>query len=111
MLLALEFPDYASDLLQDKRSILVRVGWQRGMIMHNVLVLGSFVILGMAFVFGLPLRVGWPVFFVLPIGLFQVWIMNRIADGAKPNWNLLMLVATSTFGLAAYLLTFAFWTH
>ena len=111
MLFALEFPDYASDLKQGKRPILVRVGWQRGMLIHNVLVLGSFVILGMAFVFGLPLRVGWPVFLVLPIGLFQVWMMNRIADGAKPNWNLLMLVAVSTFGLTAYILTFAFWTH
>jgi 1,4-dihydroxy-2-naphthoate octaprenyltransferase len=111
MLLALEFPDYASDIMQGKRPILVRVGWQRSMIIHNVLVLGSFVILGMAFVFGLPLRVGWPVFFVLPIGLFQVWMMNRIADGAKPNWNLLVLVAASTFGLTAYLFTFAFWTH
>jgi 1,4-dihydroxy-2-naphthoate octaprenyltransferase len=111
MLLALEFPDYASDLIQGNRPILVRVGWQRGMIIHNILVLGSFVVLGMAFVFGLPLRIGWPVFFVLPIGLFQIWMMNRIADGAKPNWNLLMLVAVSTFGLTAYLLTFAFWTH
>jgi 1,4-dihydroxy-2-naphthoate octaprenyltransferase len=111
MVLALEFPDYASDLKLGNRPILVRVGWQRGMLMHNILVIGSFVILGMAFVFGLPLRVGWPVFFVFPIGLFQIWMMNRIADGAKPNWNLLTLVALSTFGLTAYILTFAFWTH
>ena len=111
MLLALELPDYASDLKQGKRPILIRIGWQRGMIVHNILVLGSFFILGLAFVFGLPLSVGWPVLFVLPIGLFQIWMMNRIANGAKPNWNLLVLVAVSTFGLTAYLLTFAFWTH
>jgi 1,4-dihydroxy-2-naphthoate octaprenyltransferase len=111
MLLALEFPDYASDLKQGIKPILIRIGWQRGMIIHNIMILGSFVILGLAFVFGLPLRVGWPVFFVLPIGLFQIWMMNRIADGAKPNWNLLALVAASTFGLTAYILTFAFWTH
>jgi len=37
--------------------------------------------------------------------------MNRIADGAKPNWNLLILIALSTFGLTTYLLTFSFWTH
>lgn len=111
MLLALEFPDYASDIKQGKRPVIVRIGWQRGMIVHNFLVLGSFVILGIAFVFGLPLSVGWPVIFVLPIGLFQIWMMNRIADGAKPNWNLLVLVAISTFGLTTYLLTFAFWTH
>jgi 1,4-dihydroxy-2-naphthoate octaprenyltransferase len=111
MLLALEFPDYASDINQGVRPLLVRVGWQRGMVIHNFLILGSFVILGIAFVFGLPLRVGWPVFFVLPIGIFQIWMMNRIADGAKPNWNLLILVSVSTFGLTTYLLTFAFWTH
>jgi len=111
MLLALEFPDYASDIKQGKRPAIVRIGWQRGMIIHNILILVSFVILGMAFIFGLPLSVGWPVFFVLPIGLFQIWMMNRIADGAKPNWNLLVLVSISTFGLTTYLLTFAFWTH
>jgi 1,4-dihydroxy-2-naphthoate octaprenyltransferase len=111
MLLALEFPDYASDLKQGKRPAIVRIGWQRGMIIHNILILVSFVILGAAFVFGLPLSVGWPVIFVLPIGLFQIWMMNRIADGAKPNWNLLVLVSISTFGLTTYLLTFAFWTH
>jgi len=111
LLLALEFPDYASDIKQGKRPAIVRIGWQRGMLIHNILILVSFVFLGMAFVFGLPLSVGWPVIFVLPIGLFQIWMMNRIADGAKPNWNLLVLVAISTFGLTTYLLTFAFWTH
>ncbi len=111
MLLALEFPDYASDIKQGKRPAIVRIGWQRGMLIHNILILISFVILGMAFVFGLPLSVGWSVIFVLPIGLFQIWMMNRIADGAKPNWNLLILVSISTFGLTTYLLTFAFWTH
>ncbi len=111
MLLALELPDYASDITQGKRPILVRIGWQRGMILHNLLILISFVILGMAFVFGLPLNVAWPVILVLPFGLFQIWQMIRIADGVKPNWNLLVLSAISTFGLAAYILTYAFWTH
>ena len=111
MLLALEFPDYASDITQGKKPILVRMGWQRGMIIHNVLILGSFVILGMGLVFGLPLSIGWPVIFVLPVGLFQVWMMNRIADGAKPHWKQLVLISVATFGLTTYLLTFAFWTH
>lgn len=111
MLMALEFPDYAADLKRGKRPIIVRIGWQLGMLWHNVLVLGSFVIIGIAIAFGLPLRLAWPVFLVLPVGLFQIWMMNRIGDGAKPNWNLLVLIALSTFGLTAYILTFAFWTH
>ena len=111
MLLALEFPDYASDLKQGKKPIIIRIGWQRGMLLHNVLILASFVLLGLAFVFGLPLRLGWPVFLVLPVGLFQIWMMNRIGDGAKPNWNLLVLIALSTFYLTSYIFTFAFWIH
>lgn len=111
MLIALELPDYASDISQGKQPILVRIGWQRGMMLHNLLILISFVIIGLAFVFGLPLNVAWPVILVLPFGLFQIWQMNRIADGAKPNWNLLVLSAISTFGLAAYILAYAFWTH
>lgn len=111
MLLAMEFPDYASDITEGKRPAIVRVGWQRAMQLHNVLILGSFVIFGLAFALGLPFHIAWPVIFVLPVGLYQMWIMNRIADGARPNWNLVELVAVSTFGLTAYILTFAFWTH
>ena len=111
MLLALEFPDYASDLKLGKKPMLVIVGWQRGMLIHNLLILGGFVVLGIAFALGLPVNVAWPVVFVLPVGLFQIWMMNRIGDGIKPNWNLLLLVAISTFAFTAYILTFAFWTH
>jgi 1,4-dihydroxy-2-naphthoate octaprenyltransferase len=111
MLLALEFPDYAADIKQEKRSMLIRIGWQRGMLFHNVLILLSFVLFGLAFTLGLPLSVAWPVIFVLPVALYQVWMMNRIADGAKPNWNILILISIATFILTAYILTFAFWTH
>lgn len=111
MLLALEFADYASDLKQGKKPILIRIGWQRGMLMHNLLILGGFVILGIAFALGLPFSVAWPVVFVLPVGLFQILLMERIGAGAKPNWNLLLLISISTYGLTAYILTYAFWTH
>jgi 1,4-dihydroxy-2-naphthoate polyprenyltransferase len=111
MVMALEFPDYASDIKQGKKPILIRIGWQKGMQLHNLLVLGSFVILGIAFLVGFPFRLGWSVFLALPLAIFQTWMMNRISDGAKPNWNLFVMVALSTFGLTTYLLTFTFWTH
>jgi 1,4-dihydroxy-2-naphthoate octaprenyltransferase len=111
MVLALEFPDYASDIKQGKKPILIRIGWQKGMQLHNVLVLGCFILLGIAFLVGLPFRIGWSVFLALPVAIFQTWMMNRISDGAKPNWDLFVLIALSTFGLTTYLLSFAFWTH
>jgi len=111
MLIAFEFPSYASDIKYERRPILVKIGWQKGMVLHNILVLSSFVIFGIALVFSFPMSIGWPVFLVLPVGLLQVWMMNQIADGRKPNWKLFILVALSTFCLTAYLLTFSFWTH
>ncbi len=109
MLVAMEFPDYAADLKQGRKSILIRIGWQHGMTLHNLLVLGSFLLFGIAFVFGLPLRIAWPIFLVLPVGVFQIWLMNRIGDGAKPNWNLLVSLAISSFSLTAYIIAFTFW--
>jgi 1,4-dihydroxy-2-naphthoate octaprenyltransferase len=111
MLLALEFPSYASDIKHEKKTLLVSIGWQKGMQLHNILILCSFVMLGVALVFGLPFSISWSVIFILPLGIFQIWMMNRIGDGVKPNWNLLILTAISTFSLTAYLLTFSFWTH
>lgn len=111
MLLALEFPDYASDIKQGKKPVLVRLGWQRGMLFHNVLILSAFIILGIALALGLPASVVWPVVFVIPLALYQIWMMNRIGEGVRPNWNLLLLIAISTFALTAYILAFSFWTH
>jgi 1,4-dihydroxy-2-naphthoate octaprenyltransferase len=111
MMLSFELPDYASDLKFDKLTLMVRLGWERGMTMHNLLILTGFAILGLAMLFGLPVPVALPAFLALPLGLFQVWYMTRIAAGAKPHWTALELSALLVFGLMAYLLTFAFWTR
>lgn len=110
MTLALNLPSYGRDSAIEKRSLLVILGWQRGMGLHNLLVLIAFLILGIATVLGLPFKISWQAFLGLPIGLYQIWQMNRIMDGAKPRWRLLSLNALATFGLVAYLLAFSFWT-
>ena len=109
LLLAYQLPDYLQDLRQGRRNLMVRLGWERGMVFHNVLILSAYLLIGVAIVFGMPLSIGLPTFFVLPLGLFQVWYMTRIAAGAKPNWRALTMTASLTFGLTAYLLAFAYW--
>lgn len=111
MMLVLEFPEYAAKLKLEQHTLLIRLGWQNGVHWHNYLLLSGFAILGLAVLFGLPLQIALPAFFVLPLSLFQIWYLNRIADGARPNWTLLSVVALATFWLAAYLLTFSFWTR
>ena len=111
MMLAYEFPDYASDFKYQKQTLLVRMGWERGMLMHNLLILVSFLVLGTAAILGLPLAIALPGFLSLPLGLFQIWMMNRIGDGAKPNWPALTFTAAALLGITVYLLMFAFWTR
>jgi 1,4-dihydroxy-2-naphthoate octaprenyltransferase len=111
MMLAFELPDFANDLKYEKLTLMVRLGWERGMVMHNVLILAAYVLVGVAMVFGFPTPVALPALLTLPLGLFQIWYMNRIAAGAKPNWTLLGWMAVLLFGVTTYLMAFSFWTR
>jgi 1,4-dihydroxy-2-naphthoate octaprenyltransferase len=111
MMIAFELPDYATDIKFNKKTLLVRLGWERGMVLHNSLILGGFLLLGIAASFGLPLPITLPAFLPFPLGLLQIWQMRRIASGVKPNWRALGLTAVALFGSVAYLLAFAFWTR
>ncbi|MFN2151567.1 MAG: prenyltransferase [Anaerolineales bacterium] len=109
MMLAFELPDYAVDLKYEKQTLMVRLGWERGMQLHNILILSAYLLIGVAMLLGYPTSIAIPALLSLPLGLFQIWYMTRIAGGAKPNWNLLGGLAVLVFGVTAYLITFSFW--
>ena len=111
MMIAFEFPDYLNDIKHNKLTLLVRVGWQRGMILHNILILSAFLLLGLAATFGLPLAIVLPALIPLPLGLLQIWQMRRIDAGGKPNWTTMGFTAVILFASVAYLLAFTFWTR
>jgi 1,4-dihydroxy-2-naphthoate polyprenyltransferase len=111
MLLAFNLPDYATDLKYEKNNLLVRVGWETGMRMHNLLIIGAYLLLGLAIFLGLPAPIALPAFLSLPLGVLQVFQINRIAAGAKPNWGTVTLAALTTFAATAYLLAFSFWSR
>jgi 1,4-dihydroxy-2-naphthoate octaprenyltransferase len=111
MMIVFEFPDYLNDIKYEKLNLLVRVGWERGMVLHNILILTAFFLLGLAAMFGLPLAIVLPAFIPLPLGLLQIWQMRRIAGGGKPNWTTMAFTAVVLFGSVTYLLAFTFWTR
>ncbi len=111
MMLAFELPDYATDLKYEKLTMLVRIGWQQGMFLHNILILSGFFILALATLMGMPPAVALPAFIPLLLGLLQIWQMRRISAGGKPNWNTLTLTAVVLFASVAYLLAYAYWTR
>lgn len=101
---------YAADLRAGRRTLLVRMGWARGMVLHNVLVLFAYLLLGIAAAMGMPRALAWPGFLTLPVGLYQLWQMVQMAQGAPTRWRLLRLTAAATTFITAYLLAFASWT-
>ena len=111
MMLVFELPDYANDIKYGKTTLLVRTGWQSGMTLHNILILFSYLLLGLAMLLGMPIAIVFPAFLTLPVGVLQIWQIRRIAEGAKPNWLTLTLTSLILFGITAYLLAFGFWTR
>ena len=109
MLLVFSLSTYAADMKLGYRTMMLRMGWQNGMLLHNILILITYLLLMLAITLGLPWQVGIPALFTLPIGLLQIWTINRIAAGYKPQWKSLKVMAMALFGITAYLLTFSFW--
>jgi 1,4-dihydroxy-2-naphthoate polyprenyltransferase len=111
MLLAFELPDYANDLKYEKKTIMVRIGWEAGMRLHNFAIFGAYLMFGVALLWRLPFAIAFPAMLTFPLGMFQVWNMHRIASGGKPLWNIVTLTAIAIFAVTAYLLAFSFWTR
>jgi 1,4-dihydroxy-2-naphthoate octaprenyltransferase len=109
-LLALRMPHYAADLHAEQRNMLTSLGWQRGINLHNLLVLIGFLALGLAALAGLPWNLTWPGLLGLPLGLFQIVQMQAIGNGAPPRWRLLTITAAATLALTVYFVNLALWT-
>lgn len=107
--LILDFPSFAVDEKYDRRTLLRSMGWQRAVPLHHGLLLGAYILLGGALLFGLAWGLIWPSFLTLPFAILQIFWLRNISLGAKPIWSLLTVNALTVFGLTAYLLTFAFW--
>jgi 1,4-dihydroxy-2-naphthoate octaprenyltransferase len=109
MALALSLRNYPIDLRFGLRSLLVRMGWQRGMNFHNILILFAYMFLVLATLLGLPWALTWPGLLTLPLGLAQIWQIIRIFNGAKPRWRLLDFGSVALFVITAYLIAFTLW--
>ena len=107
MLIVGSFRSYSEDMKRLNGTLLIRIGWERGIVLHNVLILTAYLLIAAAALLGLPWGLTWPALLLLPLGAFQVWMMSRMADGAKPQWRLMTLAAVALPVLTAYFLIFS----
>lgn len=111
MWIALDFPRFSRNNRLGMKTLVIRMGWKNGMLVHNLLILSAYLLLGLAVFGGLPWFVTLAALASLPIGLLQVWQMWRISQGLPPNWPIFTLNAVATFGSMAYLIAYSYWTH
>jgi 1,4-dihydroxy-2-naphthoate octaprenyltransferase len=102
--------DYVEDIKFGKQTLVVLLGWQRGMQIHNLLVMFAYIFIAISTFFGLPAQLTWPGLLTIPLGGFAVFQMTQMAAGGKPGWKVLNLTAAALPFLAAYLIAFALWT-
>jgi 1,4-dihydroxy-2-naphthoate octaprenyltransferase len=102
MLIAFELPDYSTDAKYGKNNLLVRLGWQNAMRLHDLAIAFTILSYVLAYLSGFPRRVSLGAAIVLPLALAQVWQMSRLRSGYRPHWRTLTLVALGVFGLAIY---------
>ena len=111
MQLAVQLPTYGAPEQREHPPLMLRLGWENGMTLHNYLLLGAFALMGISTILGLPSFITLPVFLLLPIGLGLIWYFTRIATGAKPNWNAVIFLSVGLFAGMIYLMGFGFWTN
>lgn len=97
------------DQQQQRRTLVVAIGWERAMVLHNVLILLGYVLFALSTLMGFPWRLLWPIFLTLPIGLLEIWLMERVRRGGKPLWRVMQIAAASVLIIPIYMIAFAFW--
>lgn len=105
-LLAFNFPSFASDQKYARRTLLVGLGWENAITLHNALLLLAFLLLAALGLLGVPFRLVWPGLLPLPLAIYQIYMFRRIAEGARPEWRMTNLVGGAILALVLYLLAF-----
>lgn len=109
MTLATSLEHYFADIKRGRQNLMIRLGWQRGMSLHNLSILIAYLTIGIGVFFGLSWQLTWPRLLTLPLGIFQIWQVWQISLGARPRWRLLRITAYASLAITAYLLVFTLW--
>jgi hypothetical protein len=108
---SLQFETYGEDLKKGHQALLVSIGWERGMTLHHILVALGYLGLGFYLYMSGAWAIAWPVLLMMSVSLLEVWQLQRIAGGMRPNWGLLKATAITQYLGIVYILLFAFLTH
>jgi 1,4-dihydroxy-2-naphthoate octaprenyltransferase len=104
------FPGYLQGMVSGKMSLLLFLQWNTGIVVHNILVLLTYLILGIGVLSGLPFPLALPFLIGLPFALISIYELSRIQNAQKPNWLVLITGSFGSIVCTLCLLLFALWT-
>ncbi len=107
--MAVTLPAYGKRLEDSGYSMMERLGWRAGMLIHNILVLSSYVLMLLAVLLGQSWRITWPGLLTILIAILQILQIIAISRGASPRWGLVKLLAYSLPAITTYLFVFTLW--
>ncbi len=107
--LAQSLEKYYEDIKTQNYTLMTKLGWNLGMKLHNYFVLISYVLYGIAAIFGLSGILSYPAWLSLPFAGVQFWEMWRIGEGYKPRWRLLKISSLGSISVLAYFYVFILW--
>ncbi len=111
MRIAVSFEGYGYETRHGNHSLTSQLGWQKAMNLHNILIIAAFIFIGVFGLTGLSWPFVWPMLLGLPVGGFQIYLIQQIAEGAKPRWRLLRFTSAGLFLLMTYLLIVSLWIN
>lgn len=109
MLIVFDMPDTPSDLAGGKKTLLVRIGRDRGMEMHNALIVTGFAVAAAASLGGLPIDAAWSLVPIVPLAAYQVFEVNRARSGGDVQFQRLTIGAAALFAAATIVMAVSFW--
>jgi 1,4-dihydroxy-2-naphthoate octaprenyltransferase len=111
MIILLRLISYRDDLRLNRKTLLIRIGWVRAVFLHNMLVLGGFLLFGISLLFGFPIRLVGFVFLSLPAAFYLIWYLSKLEYGAPVRWPLITLFSLTVYFLPLYLICFSSWVN
>ena len=90
---ALEFPMYAKRPEERKSTLIPKTGIHQTIVLHNILILLSYLSLGAYLYFSGSFRGQWTLLLITLISLVEMYQLHRLSLGMKPNYRLIKATA------------------
>ena len=86
--------------------MIEQLGWENAFKLHNLSILLTYLPLFYYLILTKTFPVYWPVLISSVIALFELFLLNRISLGMRPNWNIIRMTALLHYFTIIYILIF-----